>query len=118
MMNLQELVERYSDAAAEYGSAITDAERANVEMQGLEEAVREAIERRDAVMQQMAESLATTRSALKHIQQLCGQGLEVAGWHLNGSLEPLDGFFADVICDESVNEANAALAAYEATYGN
>jgi hypothetical protein len=29
------------------------------------------------------------------VGELYGQGFEVAGWHLNGALEPLDTFFDD-----------------------
>lgn len=34
----------------------------------------------------------TAATALERICELIGQGLEVAGWHLNGALEPLDNF--------------------------
>ncbi len=43
--------------------------------------------------------------------ELCGQGFEVSGWHLNGDLEPLDNWFTDNGWDapETIN-TDAAIA--------
>jgi hypothetical protein len=42
------------------------------------------------------EQLAEANQRLRHIREcLCGQGLEVAGWHNNGDLEPLDAWWED-----------------------
>ena len=41
-------------------------------------------------------------SALKfkaYFDDLYGQGLEIANWHLNGDLEPFDNFY-DAACEE------------------
>lgn len=54
---------------------------------------------RDALQDQV-QKLATENVQLKDIVDgvnsvLYGQGFEVAGWHLNGALEPLDNWFTD-----------------------
>ncbi|KVI72201.1 hypothetical protein AWS46_03010 [Klebsiella aerogenes] len=54
----------------------------------------------DVYLQDWVKKLAAENVALKGIvseinNELYGQGLEVAGWHLNGALEPLDNWFTD-----------------------
>lgn len=51
-------------------------------------------------LQDWVKQLAEENVALKGIvseinNELYGQGFEVAGWHLNGALEPLDNWFTD-----------------------
>lgn len=51
-------------------------------------------------LQDWVKQLAAENVALKGIvseinNELYGQGFEVAGWHLNGALEPLDNWFTD-----------------------
>ncbi|HCR0925055.1 TPA: hypothetical protein OMT71_001252 [Klebsiella aerogenes] len=54
----------------------------------------------DVYLQDWVKKLAAENVALKGIvseinNELYGQGFEVAGWHLNGALEPLDNWFTD-----------------------
>lgn len=51
-------------------------------------------------LQMQVEKLAAENAGLKAAissihQELCGQGFDVAGWHLNGDLEPLDSWFEE-----------------------
>lgn len=53
-----------------------------------------------AALQEQVQKLAAENVQLKDIVDgvnsvLYGQGFEVAGWHLNGDLEPLDNWFTD-----------------------
>ncbi|HGY6027675.1 TPA: hypothetical protein ACNV5P_004402 [Enterobacter asburiae] len=44
----------------------------------------------------LAAENAGLKAAISSIhQELCGQGFEVAGWHLNGDLQPLDSWFEE-----------------------
>ena len=60
--------------------------------------------------------LAALKLALKQIKEtqdaLLGQGLQVAGWHLNGDLEPVESFFSDSDCG-AVEAIEAAIAKAE-----
>ena len=60
--------------------------------------------------------LAALKLALKQIKEthdaLLGQGLQIAGWHLNGALEPVESFFSDSDCG-AVEAIEAAIAKAE-----
>ncbi|WP_243233872.1 hypothetical protein [Klebsiella pneumoniae] len=46
--------------------------------------------------QQLAAENVGLKAAISSIhEELCGQGFEVAGWHLNGDLQPLDSWFEE-----------------------
>lgn len=64
----------------------------------------------------MPDMLAALKLALKQIKEtqdaLLGQGLQIAGWHLNGDLEPVDVFFSDNDCG-AVEAIEAAIAKAE-----
>lgn len=46
--------------------------------------------------QQLAAENVALKAAISSIHEgLCGQGFEVAGWHLNGDLQPLDSWFEE-----------------------
>lgn len=47
------------------------------------------------VKQQAAENVWLKGIVSEINNELYGQGFEVAGWHLNGALEPLDNWFTD-----------------------
>ena len=46
-------------------------------------------------MSKEIELLIQAQKELDALWSLVGNGLEVANWHLNGDLEPLDNFFMD-----------------------
>lgn len=49
---------------------------------------------------ELKEVLRTTLEAIRfkmYFDELYGQGLEVANWHLNGDLEPFDNFYEAAI---------------------
>ena len=60
--------------------------------------------------------LVALKLALKQIKEtqdaLVGQGLQIAGWHLNGDLEPVESFFSDSDCG-AVEAIEAAIAKAE-----
>ena len=64
----------------------------------------------------IVELLAALRLAVKQMHDIedsmLGQGLQISGWHLNGSLESVDRFFADNDCG-AVEIAEAAIAKAE-----
>jgi len=66
------------------------------------------------------DALAVENAALKGVvgeinEELYGKGFEVAGWHLNGALEPLDNWFTDNGWGSPETPAtDAAVAAIEA----
>jgi hypothetical protein len=72
---------------------------------------------RDA-QQKRADALAVENAALKkavtEFNELYGQGMNVANWHLNGDLEPLDNFFDENDWNPETPATSAALAAIEA----
>ncbi|WP_116327652.1 hypothetical protein [Klebsiella aerogenes] len=53
------------------------------------------VDLQDWVKQLAAENLALKVIVSEINNELYGQGFEVAGWHLNGALEPLDNWFTD-----------------------
>ena len=68
------------------------------------------------VIASMPDMLAALKLALKQIKEtqdaLVGQGLQIAGWHLNGDLEPVESFFSDSDCG-AVEAIEAAIAKAE-----
>lgn len=62
--------------------------------------------RHDAEVRELKAEIARLRKRHAEIVgELYGQGLEVAGWHLNGDLEPLDSWFEQNNWLEAVSEA-------------
>ncbi|MFJ1363895.1 hypothetical protein [Klebsiella aerogenes] len=53
------------------------------------------VDLQDWVKQQAAENVWLKGIVSEINNELYGQGFEVAGWHLNGALEPLDNWFTD-----------------------
>jgi hypothetical protein len=69
--------------------------------------------RRIQAMPELIEAAKAAEKVLDALMGFYGQGLEVAGWHQNGSLEPLDNFFDDNMSGDELTKLHAALAKVE-----
>ncbi|MBA7989437.1 hypothetical protein [Enterobacter asburiae] len=67
----------------------------------------------------LAAENAGLKAAISSIhQELCGQGFEVAGWHLNGDLQPLDSWFEENNWNPETPATDAFLAEVRAQARN
>ena len=59
------------------------------------------------IVNKLRSALEAAKEELEALWSFYGKGLEVANWHLNGDLEPLDHFFESNSCDalEKIKEA-------------
>lgn len=65
----------------------------------------------------LAAENAGLKAAISSIhQELCGQGFEVAGWHLNGDLQPLDSWFEENNWNPETPATDAYLAEVRAEH--
>ena len=69
------------------------------------------VERLRADNRQLRCALVAGCNAVAEVNENYGQGLSIAGWHLNGDLDPLDNWITDWGLGEALDEMRAALKA-------